>query len=108
MEHLALNDKTQPTRNGKAQNKGKAKPLRALDPRVLQDMDVSLIAVVGEGRMTVRELLDLASGSVIALDTPLDGRVELHLNGHMIAAGELVAVDDRFGVRISQIAAEPE
>lgn len=103
-----MNDKAQATPNGKAQNKGKAKPLRALDPGVLQDLDVNLVAVIGEGHMTVRELLGLTADSVIALDTPLDGRVELHLNGRKIAVGELVAVDDKFGVRISQIIAEPE
>lgn len=103
-----MNVKTQATANGKAQSKAKAKPLRALDPGVLQDLDVSLIAVVGEGKITVRELLGLTAGSVIALDTPLDGRVELHLNGRKIAVGELVAVDDKFGVRIIQVIAEPE
>lgn len=94
--------------NGTAGGKAKAKPLRALDPGVLHDVDIGLIAVVGEGRMTVRELLELTSGSVIELDTPLDGRVELHLNGRVIALGELVAVKDKFGVRINQIVAEPE
>lgn len=91
---------------GKALERTKQRSLKALDPAILQDMDISLTAVLGQGKATVRQLLELTNGSVVTLDTPLDGRVELKLNERLIAVGELVAVEDKYGVRITQIVAE--
>jgi flagellar motor switch protein FliN len=106
MELLTLNTEQPATAKGKARTK--ASSLKSLNPDVLHDMDVSLTAIVGHGRLTVSQLLDLSSGSVIDLDTPLDGRVELRLNDRVVALGELVAVEDKFGVRITQIVFEQE
>lgn len=106
MEPLKLN--TEPQATTKSKVRVKANSLKALSPGVLHDMDVSLTAIVGHGRLTVSQLLELSSGSVIDLDTPLDGRVELRLNDRVVALGELVAVEDKFGVRITQIVFEQE
>lgn len=51
----------------------------------------------------MHRLANLARDDIIALDTPLNGMVELSLNGLTVARGELVAVGDQFGVRISEI-----
>lgn len=92
----------------KSKAAAKAKSLTSLDAAILRDIDVTLTAVLGRGKTTVRQLLELSSGEVIELDTPLDGRIELQLNGQVIALGEIVAVDDKFGVRITQIVAKKE
>lgn len=106
MEPMKLNTEQQATTKSKVRAKGES--LKSLSPGVLQDMDVSLTAIVGQGKLTVSQLLELSSGSVVNLDTPLDGRVELRLNDRVIALGELVAVEDKFGVRITQIVFEQE
>lgn len=84
--------------------KTRGKPSDTLDPSVLGDVEVQLTAVLGRGHISVGQLLSLSSGSLIELDTPLDGSVDIRLNNRIVARGEIVAVDDRFGVRITQIA----
>lgn len=74
----------------------------SLDAEIFQDVEVQLAAHLGSGRLSVRALLDLEPGAVIDLDTPLDGQVELRLNGKVVARGEIVAVGDRFGIRITE------
>jgi flagellar motor switch protein FliN len=87
------------------ERKGKT-PIVALESDIFNDVDVKLTAILGNGILTVRTLLDLSEGSVIDLDTPLDGMIDLVLNHHLIARGEIVAVGDKFGVRITTITAE--
>jgi flagellar motor switch protein FliN len=86
--------------------KTKAKPVVTLRSDILGDVDVTVQAMLGRGSLPVRRLLELAPGGVVELETPLDGQLELMLNGKLIARGELVAVEDRFGVRISEIIAD--
>lgn len=83
----------------------KGAPLVTLDAEIFRDVDVSLTAILGRGGLTVRTLLDLEEGSVVDLDTPLDGTIVLSLNDRPVARGELVAVGDHFGVRITEIIA---
>lgn len=81
-------------------------PVITIDSELFGDVDVSVQAVLGQGRLTVRSLLDLREGALVDLDTPLDGVVDLNVNGKLVARGEIVAVGDRFGVRITELAAE--
>ena len=71
-------------------------------------MPVQLEAFVGDVRMTVAELTALRADSIVTLDTPLNQSVELRLNQQPVARGELVAVDDRFAVRLTEIVQWPE
>jgi flagellar motor switch protein FliN len=80
------------------------RPLTTIDAEIFNDVDVRLTAVLGHGTIAVRALLDLSDGSVIGLDTPLDGLVDLILNNHVVAQGEIVTVNDRFGVRVTRTA----
>jgi flagellar motor switch protein FliN/FliY len=75
-----------------------------LAARLIQDVEVALEAYVGEARLTVAELNAMKPGSSITLDAALNRAVELKLNGVMVARGELVAVGDSFGVRLTEIA----
>jgi flagellar motor switch protein FliN len=84
---------------------GTAAPLLTLNSAIFENVPVSLTAELGKGSMTVSELLALKPGSQVPLETTLDGLVELKLNGKMVARGEIVAVDDHFGVRITEIVA---
>ncbi len=108
MDVIELGSDEPVAKQEKEADKPKPKTINALNADVLQDVDVSLTAIVGRGATTVRRLLELEHGSVVELDTPLDGHVKLELNGRLIATGELVAVGDKFGVRIARIVAEKQ
>jgi flagellar motor switch protein FliN/FliY len=77
---------------------------RTLAARMIDDVEVEIEAFVGGTRMTVAELGALKPQSVVTLDAPLNQAVELRLNGVVIGQGELVAVGDKFGVRLSEVA----
>lgn len=76
--------------------------------KLIETVGVELEAFLGDARMTVGALTALEPGGVIHLDAPLNRQVELRLNGVAVARGELVAVDDRFGVRLSEIVEWPQ
>lgn len=77
---------------------------RTLAARMIDHVEVELEAYVGEARMTIAALGALTPETVVPLDADLARAVELRLNGAAIARGELVAVGDRFGVRLTEIA----
>lgn len=78
-----------------------------IDGDLLRDIPVTLDARLGQAEMTVAELMALKSGSVVTLDRSVADHVDLHLNGVLVARGEIVAVGDQFGVRIIEIASNP-
>jgi flagellar motor switch protein FliN/FliY len=79
-------------------------PQDGVDPRLIDTVSVEVEAVVGHARLTVGELSALRPGATLALDAALNRPVALTLNDREIARGELVAVDGRFGVRLTEIA----
>jgi flagellar motor switch protein FliN len=82
-----------------------SKVAATLDPSVFGDVEIELRASLGRGSMTVQEMLNITSGAVVPLETPLNGLVDLTLNGRIVARGEIVSVNDRFGVRVTEIVA---
>jgi flagellar motor switch protein FliN/FliY len=84
-----------------------AEPVR-ISSKLIENVGVELEAYLGSARMTVAELTALASGSIVALDAQLNAPVELRLNGVAVARGELVAVGERFGVRLAEIVRWPD
>lgn len=80
-------------------------PLVPPDSPLLKDLKVTIEARLGEAVLPLAELLALRTGAVLDLDTRLNEPVELYLNDALVGRGEIVAVDDRFGVRITEIAA---
>lgn len=79
------------------------KPLLSIESAILKDVPVALQAKLGEASLTIEELLALRAGSVVKLDLKVNDLVELRLNSALVARGEIVAVDDSFGVRIVEI-----
>lgn len=69
------------------------------------DVVLSVSVELGRTRMTVRQILDLDQDSVIELDRLAGEVVDVFVNEHLIARGEVVVVDDKFGVRISELIA---
>jgi flagellar motor switch protein FliN/FliY len=75
---------------------------------ILKDVEMGVTAELGRRRMTVRDLLALTPGSVIELDRAAGSPVDVLVNGTLIARGEVVVIDEEFGIRIAEIvAAEP-
>lgn len=72
--------------------------------RLLDSVQVQLSVMVGEARTTVGELMGLKESSVLKIDRKADYPVDVILNGSVVARGQLVVVDDNFGVRITEIA----
>jgi flagellar motor switch protein FliN/FliY len=71
---------------------------------VIDDLPVTVEAILGVATVKVAELSSLAVGGVFTLDALLGDPVELRLNGTAIAQGELVSVGDRFALRIQKLA----
>lgn len=75
--------------------------------RVL-DISLKVTAILGRTKMTLKEIFELTKGSLIELDTFEDQEVEIFVNGQKIAYGQVVIVDQNFGVRITSILGEEE
>ncbi len=74
-----------------------------INKKLIDNVGVTLEAFLGEARMTVAELTSLKEDAVVPLEAALNHAVELRLNGVPVGRGELVAVGDRFGVRIIEL-----
>ena len=70
---------------------------------LLLDIDIPITVEVGRAQMTLDEVLRLVPGSVIALDKKAEEPVDLRVNGKLVARGEIVLIDDSYGLRITQI-----
>jgi flagellar motor switch protein FliN/FliY len=70
---------------------------------LVMDVPVSLTIELGSCQLPMKEVLQLNIGSVVQLDKPADAPVELSVNGKLIARGEVVVVEDRFGVKITEV-----
>lgn len=70
---------------------------------IIHDIPVEVIVQLGKTRMLVKDILELGKGSVIELDRLAGEPVDLVANGRLIARGEVVVIDENFGLRITEI-----
>ena len=70
---------------------------------LLKDVDVRLSVELGRTEMTLRQVLSLGEESVVMLDRLTDELLDVMVNGHAIAKGEIVAENGRFGLRIVEL-----
>ncbi|GIE97880.1 flagellar motor switch protein FliN [Paractinoplanes rishiriensis] len=70
---------------------------------MLHDVEMEVSAELGRTRMAVRELLSLNPGAIVELDRAAGSPADLLVNGRLIARGEVVVVDENFGIRITEI-----
>ncbi|WP_334115877.1 flagellar motor switch phosphatase FliY [Ligilactobacillus sp.] len=75
---------------------------------LLMDIPLNLSVVLGTSRKSVREILSFNTGSVIELDKLTDEPLDILLNGKLIAQGEVVVINDNFGVRITNIMSQSQ
>lgn len=76
--------------------------------RRLQGVEVEVIATLGATRMQIRDILGLQVGSVVELHRMVGEPVDVTLNGRLIARGEVVVVDEKFAVRVNELASSDE
>ena len=77
--------------------------LVASDSSVIQGVKVRLKVVAGEATMTIGELTSLRQDAILKLDRGVDEPVDIILDGQVVARGQLVAVDDEFGVLVTEL-----
>lgn len=76
--------------------------------RRLHNVEVEVIATLGTTRMQIRDILGLQVGSVVELHRMVGEPVDVTLNGRLIARGEVVVVDEKFAIRVHEIAGNDE
>ena len=82
------------------QNKTQHAP-RNLD--LIMDVPLDFSVVLGKSKKTIKDVLSLNTGSVVELDKMTDEPLEIYVNGKLIAKGEVVVINESFGIRITNI-----
>ena len=80
---------------------GKASMMNELD--MILDIPVQITVELGRTKITIKNLLQLAHGSVVELDAMAGEPMDVLVNGTLIAQGEVVVVNDKFGIRLTDI-----
>ncbi|WP_440959917.1 flagellar motor switch protein FliN [Oceanicaulis sp. LC35] len=75
----------------------------AVDLAPVFDVPVNISAVLGKAHVDVNSLLRLTSGSVLELDRKVGEAIDIYVNSRLVARGEVVVVDDRLGVTMTEI-----
>ena len=70
---------------------------------LLHEVEMGVTVELGRTRMLVREILDLSPGSVVELDRAAGSPIDVLVNGTLIARGEVVVIDEEFGIRITEV-----
>ena len=78
-----------------------ARPRRGLE--FLGGIELEAVVELGRARLTIGEVLELGPGSVVQLDKMLGDPAEMMIKDRLIARGEVVVVDDKFGLRVTEI-----
>ena len=77
--------------------------LRGGPIELLHEVEMGVTVELGRTRMLVRDILDLSPGSVIELDRAAGAPIDVLVNGTLIARGEVVVIDEEFGIRITEV-----
>jgi flagellar motor switch protein FliN/FliY len=78
----------------------------ALGMQSLEDVPVRVTVEVGRASLTLAELVDLRPGSLVELDREAHEPADILVNGKVVARGEIVTMDDSYGVRITSLISE--
>ena len=88
--------------------KGAAPSGQEVNLNLILDVAVTLALEVGRARMPVRDLLQLAPGAIVELDRLASEPLDVLVNGVRIARGEVVVVNDKFGIRLTDVVSATE
>lgn len=85
-----------------------AKAAAMQDFDMILDIPVQLTVELGRTRIPIKHILQLAQGSVVELETLAGEPMDVLVNGYLIAQGEVVVVNDKFGIRLTDIVTPSE
>ncbi len=77
--------------------------LTAVDLEAVYDIPVQVSAVLGKSSMQVSQLLRLGRGAVVELDRKVGEAIDIYVNNRLVARGEVVVVDERLGITMTEI-----
>lgn len=99
-ENLQLDelDMTEKAKQAEARSDGSPRELEAI-----YDIPVQISAVLGKASMQVSQLLKLGRGAVVELDRRVGEAIDIYVNNRLVARGEVVVVDDRLGITMTEI-----
>ena len=101
-EGLTL-DMMDPSAKNRSADEGGVQPRTAGDLEAVFDVPVKVSAVLGQARMQVSDLLKLNQGTVLELDRKVGEAIDIYVNDRLVARGEVVLVEDRLGVTMTEI-----
>lgn len=78
-------------------------PLARVPQGLLGGIPLTLQAELGRAQMTIEDMLNFATGQVVELDQPAGAPIRLLANGKLVARGEIVVIDEQFGMRITEL-----
>ncbi len=78
-------------------------PRNSRDLEAVYDIPVQVSAVLGKATMQVSQLLKLGRGAVVELDRKVGEAIDIYVNNRLVARGEVVVVEDRLGVTMTEI-----
>lgn len=81
---------------------------QARELEMIMDIPVKLTVELGRTKLTIKQLLELAQGSVIELEGLAGEPMDILINGYLIAQGEVVVIEDKYGIRITEIVTPSE
>ena len=100
-ENLNLNElKEEP---GAPAPEAQEPPVNARELEAVYDIPVQVSAVLGKATMQVSQLLKLGRGAVVELDRKVGEAIDIYVNNRLVARGEVVIVEDRLGVTMTEI-----
>lgn len=78
-------------------------PSSTSDLEAVYDIPVKVSAILGKTRMKVSQLMNLNKGAIIELDRKVGEAIDVYVNNNLVARGEVVVVDDKLGITMTEI-----
>lgn len=107
-ETQETSEKTSTVQDTELRDSSTTKDKNQLDLEFILDIPLTLTVEVGRTKLLIQDLLQLGQGSVIELDKLMGESFEVLVNEKLVARGEIVVVNDRFGVRLNDIISPTE
>lgn len=102
-ENLELTEFSETSKGEEEHNHATDTPKQLEDLQAVFDVPVKISAVLGRTQIEISDLLDLDEGDVIELDRKVGEAIDLYVNNRLVARGEVVLVDDKLGVTMTEI-----
>ena len=82
-------------------------PSSASDLEAVYDIPVKVSAILGKSKIKVSQLLKINKGTIIELDKKIGEAIDIYVNNNLVARGEVVVVDDKLGITMTEIVKMP-